>query len=133
MTFRDLYAQTISLWPVSLNFSDGVIVAEKPFVGKNNSMLRRSGGDSFFSASLSNEFKRIQQITENKDTLIEVMLWTQYQLIIHTSFQLFKNGQFELNPKDLDQTILEQNFFDQLKEGFYEKELEIYQRNIDLI
>jgi hypothetical protein len=128
MTFKEIFSQTIVHWPERIDFSDGILIAAKKT--HQGHLLRTSEADGFFSASLSGQFNEVKARTAKDNVYQEQMLWTLYQYLINTCRDLTTKNIFHFYLKDIDKTVLEESFYKNLSDGFYDIELAAYERII---
>ena len=56
------------------------------------------------------------------------MVWTMYQIFHRHAIELFQKGIFELIPNSISKKEIEEQYFINLNEESWEKELSIYKR-----
>jgi hypothetical protein len=113
MIFTKIYYRVIPLWGDKIDFSDGKI---------------QSNG--FYSKTLSDQWDKVEISAKTIDSFADLMAWTMFQIFHKHAIQLFQENIHVLNPKEISKEEIEEQYFNNLNQAGWEKELSTYERNI---
>jgi len=116
MTFTEIYHAVLPFWGLELDFTDGEFIelgddepgfSSDKFVALWNSVEKEVGyGNSYY----------------------ELMVWTMYQVFHGYAKERFKEQIYYLNPQEIDPWEIEEQYFFNLSEPIWKKELAQYER-----
>jgi len=122
MKFVEIYNRIIPHWGNKIDFSDGVISQPE------QKMLETSGEEYFYSNTFSIQWNTIDDIIGENNTYEDLMVWTMYQVFHRHAKQLFYENIFTLNPKEISETEIEEQYYNNLQAEGWEVELDTYER-----
>jgi hypothetical protein len=112
MKFETIYERTIPLWGDKLEFDDG-----KPHLK-----------DGFLSYKLSASWDRAEEEVSNENNWDGLMVWTMFQVFHAAAKVNFEQGIYEFGPSDIDPSLIERRYFENLSDDHHSKELAEYQK-----
>lgn len=115
MKFIDIYKRIIPYWGNEINFQDANLL------GKNEML----------SIQFSKKWDEVENKIPDDDHFGSLMVWTMYQVFHKIALNKMKQNIFSFNPFDVDKTLLEKRYFENLNFESWEKELSEYERNIE--
>jgi hypothetical protein len=130
MTFKEIYHRILPLWGENIDFSDGMYVESKNTLkglGKNTT----APATNLYSEKLSKQWNDIEDSVGQEDTFGELMVWTMYQIFQRHATRLFEQNIYKLKPSAVDKKEIEEQYFKNLSEETWEKELSQYERIIE--
>jgi hypothetical protein len=116
MTFTEIYHSVIPFWGVEINFSDG----EYLDLGDDE--------QGFSSDQLAALWNKVEKEVGYENSYQELMVWTMYQIFHKYAKSLFEEGTHYLYPQEIDLWEIEEQFFLNLSEPLWKKELAEYER-----
>lgn len=126
MTFIEIYTRVLPLWPANIQISDSVIIEPKP--ATKNQLIMPGRGNSFYSKNLSDAWSKARECAGKENKLDQLMLWTFYQLLSKKAQQQIERTEMDLKPADLNKTLLEEQFYNNMVEEEMVEELGKYKR-----
>jgi hypothetical protein len=130
MTFKEIYYRIIPLWEENIDFSDGMYVESKNSLkglGKNTT----TPATNLYSGKLSKQWNAVEDTVGQEDTFGKLMVWTMYQVFQRHATRHFEQNIFRLKPAEVDKKEIEEQYFKNLSEETWEKELSQYERIIE--
>jgi len=116
MTFTEIYHYVLPFWGLEIAFSD----AEFIDLG--------DGEMGFSSNRFAALWNRVEKEVGYENSFYELMVWTMYQVFHSHAKTMFENDIFHLNPQEIDMWEIEEQYFLNLSEPLWKKELAEYER-----
>jgi len=116
MTFSEIYHYVLPYWGIEIDFSDG-------------EYIDFSDDDPGFSSDrFAALWNRVEKEVGYDNSYYELMVWTMYQIFhLHAKSQ-FEKGIYFINPQEIDPWEIEEQYFLNLSEPIWKKELAEYER-----
>ena len=122
MTFNEIYSRVIEQWGEVVDFSDGIFVDLKPPIP--------GVPPGFYCKLFIQQWNRVEQEVGHEDTYGDLMVWTLYQVFHRHAKELFRRDIFSLHPQHISKQEIEKQYFANLNENSWEKELAGYERTV---
>ena len=116
MTFSEIFHNVVPYWGIEINFMDGEFID----LGE--------GDLGFSSNQFANLWKQVEQEVGYENSYNELMVWTMYQVFHKHAMQRFEEEIHYLRPQEIDIWEIEEQFFQNLSQPIWKKELAAYER-----
>ena len=116
MTFTEIYHSVLPFWGLEIELSDG------EFIDLGDDEL------AFSSDRFAALWNRVEKEVGYGNSYQELMVWTMYQVFHHHAKSLFEKDIHYLYPQEIDAWEIEEQYFLNLSEPIWKKELAEYER-----
>ncbi len=116
MTFTEIYHSVIPFWGLEIDFSDGEFIDfsdDEP---------------GFSSDRFAALWNRVEKEVGYNNSYNELMVWTMYQVFHHHAKTLFEEKIYNFSTQEVDMWKIEEQYFLNLSEAIWKKELADYER-----
>ena len=116
MNFTEIYHSVIPFWGMEIDLSDGEFID--------------FGDDEqgFSSDRFAALWNKVEKEVGYNNSYNELMVWTMYQIFHKHARSLFEEGIYYLYPQEIDLWEIEEQYFINLSEPLWKKELAEYER-----